>query len=150
MRRKRSFAKDERYHLCHSTTHDVDQSLFGKDWHMTMTVKCSVAILALLCAMSSSYAGPCANSIARVQAQVDGVIEKRAGADGWKPESLAATRNYQPTPRSLAATEGYNGQDLEIALDSLDRARAADIVGNTAVCRRELAYARTILRAQRQ
>jgi hypothetical protein len=100
--------------------------------------------------MSSTYAGPCASSIARVQAQLDGVIEKRAGANGWKPESLAATRNYQPTPRSLAATERHHGQDLEVALDSLDRARAADDVGNTAVCRRELAYAKTILGAQRQ
>jgi hypothetical protein len=80
---------------------------------------------------------------------VDAAIEKRAGSDRWKPESLAATRNYQPTPRSLAATEGYHGQDLEVALDSLDRARAADRVGNIAVCKQALASARTIVRAQR-
>ncbi len=116
---------------------------------MTTTVKCSFAILALLCVASPAYAGPCAPSIARVQAKVDAAIEKRAGADGWKRESLDATRNYQPTPHSLAATEGYRGQDLEVALDSLDRARAADNVGNVAVCQAELASAKAILRPQR-
>jgi hypothetical protein len=115
---------------------------------MTTTVKCSFAILALLCAASPAYAGPCAPSIARVQAKVDAAIEKRAGADGWKRESLDATRNYQPTPHSLAATEGYRGQDLEVALDSLDRARAADNVGNVPVCQAELAAAKAILRPQ--
>ena len=72
---------------------------------MTTTVKCSVAISALLCATSPTHAGPCATSIARVQAQVDAAIERRAGTDRWKAESLAATRNYQPTPRSLAGSE---------------------------------------------
>jgi hypothetical protein len=54
-----------------------------------------------------------------------------------------------PTPHSLAATEGYRGQDLEVALDSLDRARDADNVGNVAVCQAELAAAKAILRPQR-
>jgi hypothetical protein len=117
---------------------------------MITTLKYNVAILALLCATSPTHAGPCAASIARVQAQADAIIEKRAGADRWRPESLAATRNYQPTPRSLAATEGYRGQDLEVALDSLDRARAADKVGDTVVCQQALASAKAILRAPRQ
>ena len=77
---------------------------------MTTTLKCSFAIFALLCAASPAYAGPCAPSIARVQAKIDAAIEKRAGADGWKHESVDATRNYQPTPWSLAATEGQRGQ----------------------------------------
>jgi hypothetical protein len=64
------------------------------------------AILILLLTNPPVYAGPCDDSIARVQAQADAAIEKRAGAEPWKPESLDATRNYQPTPRSIAATEG--------------------------------------------
>ena len=117
---------------------------------MTMTMKCCAAVLALLCATSSAHAGSCAKSIVRLQAQVDAAIEKRAGSEGWKRESLSATRNYQPTPRSIAASEGYHGQDLDIALDSLNRARAADNVGNTPVCRREVAAARAILQQQRR
>jgi hypothetical protein len=39
---------------------------------------------------------------------------------------------------------------VDAALDSLERARAADRVGDVAVCRHELASARAILRQQRQ
>jgi hypothetical protein len=78
--------------------------------------------------------------------QVDAAIENRAGSDGWKPESLNALRGYQPTPRSLAAAEGDNGQALEFALASLGRARAADRAGDSATCHHELVNARAALR----
>lgn len=116
---------------------------------MTIMLKCSLSIFALLCAASPTYAGPCAPAIARVQARVDATIEKRAAADGWKVEGVRATRNYQPTPWSLAATEGRPGQTLDVALDSLDRARAADSAGDIAVCRQALASAKVILRSLR-
>jgi hypothetical protein len=113
---------------------------------MAATVKCSLGFIALLSVVSPAYASPCAPSIVRVQGMVDAAIERRAGTLGWKRESVNATRNYQPTPRSLAAAEGFH--DLEVALDSLDRARAADNIGNLAVCRQELAAATAILRSQ--
>ena len=113
---------------------------------MTNTAKCYAMIAALLLAASQAHAGPCARMIASVQAQVDAAIEKRADSDGWKPESLNALRGYQPTPRSLAATEGGNDQLFEYALDSLDRARAADRAGDSAACHQELANARVLLR----
>ncbi|AUC99121.1 hypothetical protein CWS35_36410 [Bradyrhizobium sp. SK17] len=116
---------------------------------MTTVSKCSVAVFVLLGAISPTHASPCATSIARVQAKVDAAIEKRAATDGWRPESLGATRGYQPTPRSLAATEGHPGLELDIALDSLNRARAADSVGDIDVCRTQLSYARAALRSQR-
>jgi hypothetical protein len=144
-----TFFRERRPASCLSLQRDIAASLFGKDRHMTTTLKCSVACFALLCAASPTYASSCAASVERVQAKLDAAIEKRAGSDGWKRESLSATRNHQPTPRSIAATEGYHGQDLEVALASLARARAADGVGNIAVCREELAAARSILRSQR-
>jgi hypothetical protein len=113
-------------------------------------MKCSVALFALLCFASPTYAGSCAPSIARVQGQVDATIAKRAGADRWKHESVDATLGRQPTPFSLAATEGKRGSDLQVALDSLDRARDADRAGDVAGCRRELASARAVLRRHRQ
>jgi hypothetical protein len=122
----------------------------GKGSIMTRPVKFSVAIFALLCVASPTYADSCAPSIARVQGQLDAVIEKRAGGDGWKREGVNATLGRQPTPFSLAATEGEGGTNLQIALESLDRARAADRVGDVSVCRRELASARSILRRYRQ
>ena len=116
---------------------------------MTKIAKCSAALAALFLAASPADAGPCGASIANAQAQVDAAIENTAGSHGWKPESLDALRSYQPTPRSLAQAEGRNGLNLQIALDSLDRARTADRSDDIAACRRELARVRSILRQQR-
>jgi hypothetical protein len=113
---------------------------------MTKTLTYCSAIADLLMAASPLHAGSCAHSIARVQAQVDAVIENRAGSDSPEPESLSALRGYQPTPYSLAETEGSHGRAYEFALDSLGRARAADHVGDTASCLKELANARAVLR----
>jgi hypothetical protein len=113
---------------------------------MTKTIACIAAIAGLLFIAPPANAGPCAQTIAAVQAQVDAAIENRAGADGWKRESLNATRNYQPTPRSLAATEGSDGKLFEYVLDTLDRARAADRAADSAACHRALENARAALR----
>ena len=116
---------------------------------MTSLMRYNIAVITLLCIASPTYAGSCAPSIAGVQAKVDAAIERRAGADKWKHESRDATLNRQPTPFSLAATEGERGSYLQVALESLDRARAADRVGDVAACRREIASARAILRRHR-
>jgi alkylhydroperoxidase family enzyme len=113
---------------------------------MTKTLKCHAALIALLLATSPAHAGPCAKTIASVQAEVDATIENRAGSEGWQRESLNALRGYQPTPRSLAASEGGNGEPFEYALDALDRARAADRAADSAACHREVANARAALR----
>jgi hypothetical protein len=113
---------------------------------MTSIAKCRPAFFVLLCATMPAHAGTCTDDIAQTQAQLDLAIEKDAGSHGWKPESLNALRNRQPTPRSLAESEGDNGVDFTDALDSLDRARTADRTGDVAACNREIARARTVLR----
>ena len=112
---------------------------------MTGTFKCYAAAAALLLTTSAAHAGPCTQTIASVQAQVDAAIENRAGSDGWKPQSLGALRGYQPTPRSLAASEGSSGRVFEYVLDALDRARVADRAADSATCRQELTNARAAL-----
>jgi hypothetical protein len=112
---------------------------------MTNSVKYPVALAALLFAVSPACASSCEQSIASVQAQVDAAIERTAGDNGWKKQSVDATRNYQPTPRSLAQAEGPSGFNFQVALDSLDRARAADRSGDIATCQRELASVKYIL-----
>ena len=112
---------------------------------MTKGINCCAAIIVLVLAATSARAGPCTHSIARVQAQFDGAIEKQAGADGWKPECPDALRGYQPTPQSLAATEGSYGPGFENALHALARARAADSAADSAGCLRALTDARTVL-----
>lgn len=112
---------------------------------MTRSTNCYATITALLAA-TSTQASPCAPSIARVQAQIDAAIERQAGTDGWKSESLDALRGYQPTPRSLAATEGSHRRGFEQALDALAQARAASDAGDSAGCHRALTNARAALR----
>jgi hypothetical protein len=113
---------------------------------MTSNTKFRIALLILLCASSPAHAGTCTDAIAKAQVRLDQAIERDAGSHGWKPESLSALRSHQPTPRSLAEAEGGNGVDFTDALDSLDRARAADHIGDTGTCTRELAHTRAILR----
>ena len=105
------------------------------------------AILILLLTILPGHAGPCEDSIARVQAQADAAIEQRAAAGPWQKESLDATRNYQPTPRSIAASEGKYGRRLQRVLNALDLARAADRAGNVAQCNAQLDKATRALAA---
>ncbi|MDA9426482.1 MULTISPECIES: hypothetical protein [Bradyrhizobium] len=113
-------------------------------------IRIAAAIIFLLNAATPVHAASCEDSIGRVQAQLDAAIEKNAGAHGWGPESLDALRGYQPTPRSLAQAEGASGAHLRLALDALDRARAADRSGDIAGCRRELSRATLLLQKRRQ
>jgi hypothetical protein len=106
---------------------------------MFTAARFGAAIIIPVLTIAPSYAGPCQDSIDRVQARVDAIIVKRAGQGPWRPESIDALRGYQPTPRSLAAAEGAgNGSRVQRALNALDRARAADGSGNVALCNAEL------------
>jgi hypothetical protein len=115
---------------------------------MTKIATCFSALAVVLLTAPAARAESCTQKIARVQAQADAAIERRADADGWKVESLNALRSYQPTPRSIAATEAVRGRQFYVALDALDRARDADRSGYMAVCRHEVARARAALRRQ--
>jgi hypothetical protein len=55
---------------------------------MTKFVRLPVAMLALTGTASPASASPCTHLVARVQARVDAAVERRAGFDSWKPESL--------------------------------------------------------------
>lgn len=100
----------------------------------------------LLVLALSAHAETCTHAIQRVQARLDAAIERRAGSGDWNPESLNALRGHQPTPHSIASTEGNRGRQFEVALAALDRARAANHSGYFATCRREVASARMALR----
>lgn len=83
----------------------------------------------LLVLALSAHAETCTHAIQRVQARLDAAIERRAGSGDWNPESLNALRGHQPTPHSIASTEGNRGRQFEVALAALDRARAANHSG---------------------
>ena len=102
----------------------------------------------LLFAASPTFAGPCKSSIDEIQARVDAAIERQAAADPSKPESLRALRNYQPTPQSLAETEGAAGERFQAVLTLLKQARSADGAGNLDRCNALLDKARSSLDAR--
>jgi hypothetical protein len=108
----------------------------------------SLGLCAILMFVASpTIAGPCKSSIDGLQARVDAAIERQAAADPSKPESLRALRNYQPTPESIAASEGAVGKRFKVVLMRLKRARAADRASDLDRCNAELDKARSILDA---
>jgi hypothetical protein len=106
-----------------------------------------LATATLLLVASPTFAGPCKHSIDELQARVDAAIEKQAAADPSKPESLRALRNDQPTPESIAATEGAAGKRFQVVLTLLKRARSADRAGNLNRCTAILDKTRSALDA---
>lgn len=112
---------------------------------MTQTWKCYAVAAALLVTIPAAHASPCSQAITSVQSQVSSAVETDAISSGWKPESLYALRGYQPTPGTLAASEGYSGRRLEEALNSLERARAADHAMDLVGCNQEVDRARAEL-----
>ena len=96
-------------------------------------------------AMLNAYpavAGPCETAISELQVRVDAAIERQAAAGPSKPESLRALRNDQPTPDSIAASEGAAGKRFQAVLALLRRARSADRAGNPDRCNAILDKAR--------
>ncbi|MBZ6078784.1 hypothetical protein [Microvirga puerhi] len=91
----------------------------------------------------SSFAGPCATAIDRVQAQLDARIDATAGVGPAARESSGALLHHQPTPGSIAGAEQKlgEGKSLEVAVASLSRAREADKAGNKEACDQALAEA---------
>lgn len=92
---------------------------------------------------SPAFAGPCKSSIDELQVRVDAAIEHQAAAEPWRPESLGALRSHQPTPQSIAASEGAAGKKFKGVLALLKRARSADRAGNLDRCNAELNKARS-------
>jgi hypothetical protein len=106
-----------------------------------------LATIVLLLAAVPTLAGPCTGSIDELQRRVDAAIENQAASGGWRPESLSATRSRQPTPSSIAASEGAAGKKFKHLLALLNRARSADRAGNLNRCNAELDKARSVLDA---
>jgi hypothetical protein len=100
----RAFVEDGGHWLCHSAVHaKLGPTSVLQDKPMTKFVRLQVAMLTLIGAASPASASPRTYLVARVQAEVDAAVERRAGFDSWKPESLDALRGHQPTSRLIAA-----------------------------------------------
>ena len=91
-------------------------------------------------------AGPCAGQIANMQARIDAKLQAAAAAGPAGKETVAATMNRQPTPKSIAAAEvklgDISAQTLQTVEDAMARARKADAAGDGKGCQQALDEAR--------
>jgi cytochrome c-type biogenesis protein CcmH/NrfG len=100
--------------------------------------------------VSASYAGPCSDDIARVESEFKRKAEALAAAKHTGPQdSIAAGRQLQPTPRSIAAAEMGLREQVQQKIDAvrhlMDLARAADASGDKGACEQALAQAQRLL-----
>ena len=100
----------------------------------------------LVVSISTSYAGPCSQEIARFRAEIDAKQHSNAVAGSSAPESTAATTHQQPTQWSIGAAESQLGEvspeKLEAVLGAMERASEADRAGDQIACGEALANAR--------
>lgn len=83
-------------------------------------------------------AGPCLPEITAMQARLSARLAAAAAAAPSAPESAAALRHRQPTPRSVASALVALGvlspEKAKIIAEAMARARQADRAGNRAAC----------------
>jgi GTP cyclohydrolase FolE2 len=100
---------------------------------------------ALVVSMSTSYAGPCSQEIARFRAEIDAKQHSNAAAGSSALESTAATTHRQPTQWSIGAAESQLGEvspeKLQAVMAAVDRASEADRAGDQVACEEALADA---------
>ena len=92
--------------------------------------------------MSPCFAGPCAEQIANMQARIDAKLQAAAAAGPAGKETVAATMNRQPTPKSIAEAEvklgDISAQTLQRVEEAMTRARKADAAGDGTGCQQAL------------
>ena len=120
----------------------------GHDGAKVMRIQQSpiVCAAALVVSVSTSYAGPCSQEIARFRAEIDAKQHLNAAAGPTAPESTAATTHRQPTPESVGAAESQVGEvspeKLQAVMAAVERASEADRAGDQIACGEALADAR--------
>jgi hypothetical protein len=79
----------------------------------------------------------CRSQIVRAQVKLDKAVAQHAKSGPPGRQTTAATRDYQPTPNSMAKAEAkLDGWDGGVAATkALDQARAAEAAGDQTGCR---------------
>ena len=110
---------------------------------MKITRMLALSAVAFAASTSASLAGPCSAEIDAMMARINAVVHHAAAGSTAKEQAVAAGRHVHPTPRSMAATEEKLGQispeTIKLVEQAMDRARAADSVGDNVACKEALA-----------
>ena len=116
---------------------------------MKITRMLALSAVAFAASTSASLAGPCSAEIDAMMARINAVVHHAAAGSTAKEQAVAAGRHVQPTPRSMAATEEKLGQispeTIKLVEQAMDRARAADSVGDNVACKEALAEAQRMI-----
>jgi hypothetical protein len=115
----------------------------GKDT-MKIARMLTVSAAAFTASISASLAGPCTAEIETMMVRFNADLQANAAAGSTANEqAVVGGRHVQPTPRSMAAAEEKLGQMspeiLELVEQAMERARAADDVGDSVACKEALA-----------
>jgi hypothetical protein len=108
---------------------------------LVRTIVLNVAVSCTL--ISTAYAGPCSDDIARVQGQVSERLDAiaAAGPTGVQ-DATAFGKHLQPTQRSIANAEQklheLSQQKIDAVKHAMERARAADASGDKSACEQAL------------
>ena len=98
--------------------------------------------IAFVTLVSPSYAGPCSDDIAKMQARIDAKVHAMAAA-GPTGRQVGASTHVQPTPRSIGDAEAKLGEvsaeTVTAVRQAMLRARAADNAGDKNACEQALA-----------
>lgn len=97
---------------------------------------------ALVASTMVSFAGPCLPEIVAMEARLNAGLVAAAAAAPSAPESAAALRHRQPTPRSVASALVALGvlsrEKAKVIGDAMAQARQANQAGDKAACERAL------------
>jgi len=108
----------------------------------TVGLLSGLAVSVLTWSTITCSAGPCLPEIAAVQAHLDARLAAAEATISSAPESSAALRHQQPTPRSIAdallALGKISPEKAKIIREGMARAREADEAGNRAACEQAL------------
>ena len=92
--------------------------------------------------LSPCVAGPCSPQIDNMQARIDARLQAAAAAGPAGKETVAATMNRQPTPKSIAEAEvklgDISAETVQTVADAMARARKADAAGDGIGCQQAL------------
>ena len=110
----------------------------------------ALSAIALFLTVAPSLAGPCAQELADTETAFDDKLSAAAAAGPTAPESTLATLHHQPTPGTVARAEAQLGdisaENAQTVSEALDRAHAADDMGDAKACHEAIAQAREALR----
>jgi len=99
---------------------------------------------------SATLAGPCSAEIDATMVRFNTALEANAAAGSTANEqAVVGGRHIQPTPRSIAAAEEKLGQmsaeTIKLVERTMERARAADSVGDVVACKEALAEVQRVI-----